>query len=429
MSATAVERPLLRLRAFRNLFVAAAVSQFGSQITYVALPLLAVSVLGAGAGEVGLLASLGTLTVLIVGLPAGVWVDRMRRLPLMIVTDLARAAALLSIPLAWWGGWLSMGQLYVVAVLVGAGSLLFDVACLSLVPGLVGRTRLTSANSLLVGTGAGMDVAGRSAAGLLVHTAGAPLAILLDALSYVWSAAWLRRVPEHPDATVPGVADALRDGEEAGGGARAVGGVRAEGMGRQVSEGVRFLVGNPVLMAALIQGAMANLAFPLCSVLLPVLIVGGLGHPEWVLGAYLAVGGLGVLAGSSAAHTLARRFGTGRAAWLASLATAPAALAIPFLGHGPWLWLAAAAWFVLTFRTGVNNVLLVSLRQRVTPDEMLGRMTATVRLLLMGATGAGGLLAALLGELWGVRAALWAGALIMALSWIPFLRSPLRTHP
>ncbi|PZG13827.1 hypothetical protein C1J01_28895 [Nonomuraea aridisoli] len=133
--------------------------------------------------------------------------------------------------------------------------------------------------------------------------------------------------------------------------------------------------------------------------------------------------------GSSAAHALAGRFGTGRAAWLVSLATAPAALAIPFLDRGPWLWLAAAAWFVLMFRTGLNNVLLVSLRQRVTPDEMLGRMTATMRLLLMGATGAGGLLAALLGELWGVRAALWAGAVIMALSWIPFLRSPLRTHP
>ncbi|MGP3911827.1 MFS transporter [Nonomuraea sp. 10N515B] len=358
MSATAVDEPLLRFPGFRNLFVAGAVSQLGSQISYVALPLLAVTTLGAGAGEVGVLSALGTLTVLLLGLPAGAWVDRVRRRPVMIATDLLRAGALLSVPVAWWGGWLSMGQLYTVAVLVGAGTLVFDVASMSLVPGLVGRERLTSANSLLVGMGAGMDVAGRSAAGVLVQIAGAP-----------------------------------------------------------------------VLVAALVQGAMANLAFPLCSVLLPVLIVGELGYPEWVLGTYLAVGGLGVLAGSSSAHLIGRRLGTGRATWLVSLATAPASPVIPFLDRGPWLWAGAAAWFVLTFRTGVNNVLLVSLRQRVTPDAMLGRMTATMRLLLMGALGLGGLLAGALGEVWGVRSALWLGALIMAMSWIPIFFSPLRRHP
>lgn len=405
MSATLVDVPLLRLRAFRNLYVAGAVSQLGSQISYVALPLLAVTVLGAGAGEVGLLAALATLMALVLGLPAGAWVDRVRRRRLMIAMDLGRAAALLSVPVAWWAGLLTMPQLYVVAVLTGAGSLLFDVASMSIVPGLVGRDRLTAANSLLVGTSAGMDVAGRSAAGVLVQLAGAPLAVLLDALSYLWSAIWLRPVPE------PSVA-----GASAG----------RESLRERILEGVRFIVRDRVLVAALAQGTMANLAFPLCSVLLPLLIVGRLGCPEWVLGAYLAVGGLGVLAGSSAAHLLGRRFGTGRAVWLAGLVTAPAALVIPFIGPGPWLWAAAAAWFVLSFRTGVNNVLLVSLRQRVTPDRLLGRMTATMRLLLTSAVGLGGLLAGLLGELWDVRAPFWAGALIMAASWLPIHFSPLR---
>ncbi|MDP4506655.1 MFS transporter [Nonomuraea sp. G32] len=119
MSATVMDEPLLRFRGFRNLFVAGAVSQLGSQISYVALPLLAVTTLGAGAGEVGVLSALGTLTVLLLGLPAGAWVDRVRRRPVMIATDLLRAGALLSVPVAWWGGWLSMGQLYAVAVLVG----------------------------------------------------------------------------------------------------------------------------------------------------------------------------------------------------------------------------------------------------------------------------------------------------------------------
>ncbi|MGW6499519.1 MFS transporter [Nonomuraea angiospora] len=408
MSTTVMDQPpLLRMRGFRNLFVARAVSELGSQVSYVALPLLAVTVLGAGAGEVGLLSALGTITVLALGLPAGAWVDRVRRRPVMIVTDVVRAGVLLSVPVAWWAGSLSMGQLYAVAVLMGAGTLLFDVASMSLVPGLVGRDRLTSANSLLVATGAGTDVAGRSTAGVLVQLTGAPLAVLVDALSYLWSAAWLRGVPEPPPVASPA----------------------REPVRRQIVAGVRFLFGNSVLVAALIQGTLANLAFPLCSVLLPVLLVGRLGYPEWVLGAYLAVGGLGALAGSSAAHAIGRRLGTGRATWLASLATAPASLLIPLLDRGPWLWAAAAGWFVLTFRTGVNNVLLTSLRQRVTPDDMLGRMTATMRLLLMGAVGVGGLLAGALGEMWGVRSALWLGAVIMAVSWVPFLFSRLRHEP
>ncbi|WP_231618947.1 MFS transporter [Nonomuraea sp. SBT364] len=395
---------LLRERGFRSLYLAAAVSQLGSQITYVALPLLAVTVLGAGAGEVGLLSALSTLTVLVLGLPAGAWVDRVRRRPVMVAADLVRAAVLLSVPVAWWAGWLGMGQLYVVAALVGAGSLAFDVASYSLVPGLVGRDRLTAANSMLVGTSAGMDVAGRGVAGVLAQVAGAPMAILVDALSYLWSALWLRHVPEPTPAAPPARLPLVP----------------------QITEGVRFLFGNPLLVGVAVQGAMANLAFPLCSVLLPVLVVDQLGHPEWVLGAFLAVGGAGVLAGSASAHLIGRRLGPGRGAWLVSLATAPAALLVPQLDRGPWLWLAAAAWFVLTFRTGVNNVLLVSLRQQVTPDDMLGRMTATMRLLLMGALGLGGLLAGLIGELWGVRASLWAGAAVMALSWVPILLSPLR---
>ncbi|NUW40990.1 MFS transporter [Nonomuraea rhodomycinica] len=402
--AASAETPLLRQRGFRNLYTAGAVSGLGSQISQVALPLLAVTALGAGPGEVGLLSALGTLTVLVLGLPAGVWVDRARRRRLMVVMDLARAAVLLSVPVAWWAGWLGMGQLYAVAMLVGAGTLVFDLAALSVLPALVGRDRLTAANALLVGTSAGMDVTGKSVGGILAQAVGAPVALLLDALSHLWSAAWLRHVPEPPSGRA----------------------APAEGVGRQIAEGVRFLLGNPVLVGMSVMGAMANLAFPLCSVLLPVLLVRQLGYPEWVLGAYLATGGLGALAGSFSAHLFGRRLGPGRATLLVSLAAAPAALVIPFLDRGPWLWAAAGAWFVLAFRTGVNNVLLVSVRQRMTPDGMLGRVNATLRLVLTGAVGVGGLLAGVLGEVWGVRAALWTGAVIMASSWLPVVLSPLR---
>lgn len=399
----AAETPLLRDPSFRNLFVASAVSQFGTQVGYVAMPLLAVTALDAGPGEVGLLSALATITVLVLGLPAGAWVDRVRRRPVMIATDFVRGALLMSVPVAWWLGALTMTQLYGVAIATGVGTLFFDVAAQSTVPHLVGRDRLTAANSVLVGTNAAMDVGGRSTAGVLVTLAGAPVAILLDALTYVWSAVWLRRIskPEPAPAPVPG-----------------------ERLGRRIGEGVRYLFGNRVLVAIAAQGGMSNLGFPLCSTLLPVLLVEELGQPAWVLGVYLAIGGLGALAGSATAHLIGRRLGRGRAVWVVGVVTAPPAFLVPFVGWS--VWISAAAWSVLCFRTALNNVLLVSFRQQVTPDSMLGRMNATMRLILMGAVGVGGLLAGLLGEVWGTGTAMWAGASIMAFSWIPIWLSPLR---
>lgn len=194
---------VLRERGFRNLYFGSAVSAFGAQVGYVALPLLAVTSLHAGAGQVGLLSALATISVLVVGLPAGAWIDRVRKRPLMIAADLARAALLAWVPVAAWLGVLTIEQLYLVAALTGVGTLLFDVASQSLVPHLVGRERLTEANSLLVGTGAAMDISGRSFAGVLAGAAGAPVAVLLNAAGYLWSALFLRmvRTPEPPPGT------------------------------------------------------------------------------------------------------------------------------------------------------------------------------------------------------------------------------------
>ncbi|WP_157250563.1 MFS transporter [Nonomuraea typhae] len=397
---------LLSEAGFRNLYLGSAVSAFGAQVGYVALPLLALVELHAGPGEVGLLSALATISVLIVGLPAGAWIDRMRKRPLMIAADLGRAVLLGSVPLAAWLGGLTMGHLYVVAALTGVGTLFFDVAAQSFVPRLVGRERLTEANSLLVGTNAAMDISGRSFAGVLVGAAGAPAAVLLNAVGYAWSALFLRGVP---------ALESVRD-------------TPPPRMAGQIAEGVRFVLGHATLRPIVLQGAMTNLGFPLYAVLLPVLVVTELGYPEWVLGLYLAVGGVGTLAGSATAHHVGARLGRGRAVWIVSLITTPASLLVPLLDGGAWIWVSAAAWFVLTYRTGLNNVLLVSFRQRVTPDELLGRMNATMRLVLMGAVGIGGLLAALIGELWGVRAALWTGALFMSLSWVPIAFSPLRAE-
>jgi MFS family permease len=389
--------------SFRHLYLSAAVSQFGTQISYVALPLLAVTTLNAGEFELGLLSSLATITVLVTGLPAGAWIDRVRKRPVMVTADLARAVLLGSLPVAWWLGGLTMWQLYLVAMLTGVGTLFFDVASHSVLPHIVGRDGLTRANSLLVSTSAAMDISGRSFAGALVALIGAPLAILIDVASYLVSALFLRRLPSPAASTV------------------------REPLGPQIAEGVRFVVGNPVLRPIALQGAMVNLGFPLMSVLLPVLIVRELGYREWVFGLFLAVGGAGVLAGSASAHLMGRWLGKARAVWLVSLTTTPAAFLVPLIPQA--IWVAALGWFVLTYRTGMNNVLLVSFRQQVTPDSLQGRMNATMRLILMGAVGLGGLLAGVIGATFGTQATLWAGAVVMAFSWLPLVRSEFRHSP
>ncbi|MFD2354291.1 MFS transporter [Nonomuraea ferruginea] len=214
---TVAEPPLLHDPSFRNFYLASAVSQFGTQVGYVAMPLLAVIALNAGPGQVGLLSALTTITVLVLGLPAGAWVDRVRRRPVMIATDLVRAVLLVSVTVTWWLDALTMTQLYGVAIATGIGTLFFDVASQSTVPHLVGRDRLTAANSVLVGTNAAMDVGGRSSAGVLVALAGAPVAILLDALTYLWSAVWLRRISKPEPAPAPRTRRATRTADRRGG--------------------------------------------------------------------------------------------------------------------------------------------------------------------------------------------------------------------
>jgi predicted MFS family arabinose efflux permease len=145
-----------------------------------------------------------------------------------------------------------------------------------------------------------------------------------------------------------------------------------------------------------------------------------------VLGLWLAAGGVGALLGSLAARRLADRFGAGRVLWLAGVAIAPLGFGVPTIGRDT-VWLAAAGWLVVVTKIGVDNVLKVSFRQRVTPDELLGRMTATFRFLLTGALAVGAALAGVLGEVAGPRAALWAGAVALALVWVPVACSPLRT--
>ncbi|KKK07582.1 MFS transporter [Micromonospora sp. HK10] len=406
---TTIARPPTRWpRPFRYVYAANLADSIGYQVGYLALPVLAVSVLGATPGQVGLLAVLSTVAFLLIGLPAGVWVDRWPRRTVLIVADLVRAALYVSVPLAWWADGLTIGQLYAVVLLAGVATVFGDVAAQSFLPELVGRDRLVAANSLLMTSNATVQIGGRGLGGLLVQGLGAPVALALNAVTHLLSAFALTRVPP---AT--------------GGAARAA--TRPGGFGRQLAEGVRHVLGNPLLRPLAGSLAGINLTVNLMTTMLPVVFLRELRLGAGVLGLFLAAGGAGALLGAVTARPLAARIGHGRMLWLPGAVVAPAGALVALVDRGGWLWLAGAGWLALAWRTGIGNVIGVSLRQQVTPDALLGRMNATFRFLLTGAIAVGAGLAGLLGQYAGPRTSLWIGAAGVALTWLPVFRSPLRT--
>lgn len=396
------------LRDFRTLFAASALSHLGSNVGYVALPLLAVTALDASPGQVGVLTALSTAAFLVIGLPAGAWVDRLPVRRVLVIADAARAALLASLPLAWWLGVLSLPQLFAVALLTGTATVFFDVGSQSALPQLVGRDRLVPANAALVSLMAGAQITGRGAGGALVQLLTAPLAVLGGAAAYLVSAVGLTRIPRSPAPPARPAAAGRR--------------LRAE-----MAEGLRHVLGRRELRALALTATFTNLGAQMINAMLPVLFVRELGLPAGALGLYWAVGGVGILLGARLARPLAARFGHGRTLGLAGACLAPAALAVALIGSGPWLWVASAGWLGATAKTGIDNVLGVTVRQHLTPDALLGRMNATFRFVLTGALAVGSALAGLIAEVAGVRTAIWIGAGCLAAAFLPVLWSPLRT--
>lgn len=398
-------RPLRANRDFRLLFAATAASKLGVQVGYLAIPLVAVVALDASAGQVGLLATLSTAAFLLIGLPAGAWVDRIRRRGAMVVADLARAALLASVPAAWVTDALTLTQLYVVVLVTGIATVFFDVANLSYLPHVVGKDRLVPANSALHSFDAVANIGGKGAAGYLIQWASAPVALLVTAGGYLASGLLLGGIKRREPAPVP---------------------VGKSGLWGQVVEGLGYVLRHPILRPAATAGALTNLGMQLCLTMLPVLVVGELGLPESMLGLFFAIGGVGALLGASTASRLGGVLGHGRMLWLLGMSMAPAGLLVPLIGADGRIWIASAGWLVLTYKIGVDNVILVSFRQRVTPDRLLGRQHATMRFLMTGALAIGAALAGVIGQLYGPRAALWVGAAILALAWLPVFFSPIR---
>jgi MFS family permease len=390
---------------FKRLWAAQSASLVGSEITALALPLIAVALLDATAVQMGLLVAAGTAPFLLCSLPAGVWVDRHRRRPLLIAADVVRAALLLSIPLAAWLDILRIEQLYLVTFVAGVLSVFFEVAHYAYVPALVGRARVVEANSKLQISYSAAESGGPGMAGLLAQAASAPFAVLVDALSYVASAVLLRRIDTvEPPIERPAARSVLQD----------------------VVDGLRALLGHR-LLRPIVLGAITDSVFSKAIAALFVLYATReLVVSPLMLGLIFAAGGAGAIPGALLSAPVARRFGVGPTiigVWFLNAATL---LAIP-LAAGPLSVPILAAGALLGGIAGtIVNVQQWSLRQIVTPDVLQGRVTASHRFLVYGAFPLGALLGGALGTAIGLRPAIALCALgaLAAPLWVAC--SPLR---
>jgi len=399
---------LARHPEFLKLWVASAVDDVGSQVSALALPLIAALTLEATSWQMGLLSAAGSAPTLLVGLFAGVWVDRLRRQPVMVAANIGSAALLLTIPVANVAGGLRIELLCAVALSAGALAMVCDLAHLAFVPSLVGRDRLVEANSKIEATSAAAQVAGPGLGGLLVGALGAPFAVSIDALSFLASALLIGRI-RVSETPPPGLA-------------------QRTGLIAEIREGLQVVFRHPILRVLAGSSATANLFGRMFLAVYILYMTRDLGLSAVGVGLVLATGGLGSLAGSLVAAPAARRFGPGPTMIVGLLLFGVTGLAVPLAVLVPKVAIPmiVASEFLQWMTYLIYLVNAISVRQAITPDRVLGRVNATMRFLGGGVLPIGALIGGALGELIGLPLTLVAAEFGMLLAFLWLLFSPVR---
>ncbi|HEX4960534.1 MAG TPA: MFS transporter [Thermoanaerobaculia bacterium] len=398
----ATPRSLWANADFLKLWTGQTISELGSRITREGIPLAAVLVLHAGTVQMGFLAALSGGAVLVFGLVAGVWVDRLRRRPMMIATDLGRAAILVSIPAAAVAGVLSMGQLYAVAALAGVLTVFFDTAYQSYLPSLVGRDEILAGNSKLALSSSIAEVAGPGLTGVLVQLITAPVAILFDAVSFLFSALMvgLIRKPEPPPVRH-----------------------EPEHLVAETLAGLRFIVRQPLLRALALRSVTFFIFVGFLAPLYVLYAIDVLHLKPATLGVVIALGGVGAMVGSFLAPRIVSRFGLGVTFVVTSLVQGATTLFLPLAGLQRMAGIPAFAVVCLmipqlfgdmAFMVYTINELTV--RQEVAPENVLGRVNAGMNLLARGMWPIGSLIGGSLAAAIGVRDTLAIAAVGVLLS-------------
>jgi MFS family permease len=395
-------------KEFVRYWTAQSISAAGDQITLLAIPLLAAITLDVSSLQMGLLAASGTAPILLLGLFAGVWTDRLRRRPILIAADFGRAALLLLIPVAWQLDMLSIGLLYVVAFLSGSLAVFFDVARQSYTPTLVQRDELVDANAKVMVSVSAAEVAGPGLAGALVKVAGAPLAILLDAASFVASGLFMLKIrkPE-PQVSRQGVHPNIWS---------------------EMREGLRWVVHDPILRTLTASTGIWNFFENGRLAMMILYMTRNLDLGPGAIGAILMVGSIGFFVGAFLPRWASNRFGLGKAILLATvviwigellypLAVGRTEIAVPIL---------IVAMLLEGLGGPTYDINQVSLRQAITPDRIRGRVNGSIRVIIRGMVPLGALAGGAIAAAFGLRAAMVLGAFGPPIGFLLIWFSPVR---
>ncbi|HEV2345835.1 MAG TPA: MFS transporter [Actinocrinis sp.] len=397
---TQAPQSLWRLSRFRNLWLAQTVSVLGTQVTVLAFPLVAL-LLKASALDIGLLSAVEFLPVLLFGLPAGAWVERLPRRRVMLVMDAVRTVAMVSVPIAYAAGVLTLPLLFVVAFIIGLGTLFFDIAQMSYLPALVADSQLAEGNAKLEGSRSFGQLSGPTVGGFLIQLFSAPIAVLVDALSYAASFVLLLFVRGRDNAAAP-----TDEGR---------------GLGKEIAEGVRFVVRHPLLRPLAMCDATANFAFAAMLALQVFYAARVLHLGSAVIGTVLGVGNAGGLIGAVVCGALSRRLAPGVLLMGSIVVFTVGAVLLP-LSHGAVVF--GAGLFLVWVGVVIYNITTLTMRQLITPERLLSRMNATLRFIEWSTLPLGAALGGVLVAPLGVRGVLWGVAVICGLSILPPLLSP-----
>jgi MFS family permease len=386
---------LLRDATYRRLWTSILISSFGGQVTLLALPLSAAVLLHAAPTQMGLLTAMEIVPFVLFSLPTGVWLDRVRKLPVYVVGELSIAVTVASVPLAWWFGWLSMAWLYFVGFVIGAVNTTAGSAAQIVLTQIVPRERLVEAHAKNALASSTAEVTGPGAAGALIKLTGAPVALLADAVLLLISASILRGVPvkETPSKTNSPFWPAMR-------------------------EGLNFVRGHQLLITMATCVGIWQMCNQAAMVVQILFATRQLGLTERGVGLSYVALGMGTVAASAVGYRVVRRVGNGPTLVLGFAVSGVGWLV---LAVAPLNAFGVAAYVCMLLSFGVGAVFIfinfLSLRQSVTPAPMLGRMTSTMRWLILIPAGPGALIGGWLGEHVGLRVALgFAGSTAVLLS-------------
>jgi MFS family permease len=401
---------ILRNRDFLLFWGGQTVSQTGTQITLLALPLTAIVLLRASAFEVGLLSAADTIAYLLVALPAGVLVDRLGRRRLMLWCDLGLLLAVGSVPVAQAAGVLTLGQLYAVALVSGTASVVFLVGYSSYLPVLVEAGQLMDGNGKLSVSESAAQLAGPGLGALLVGLVGAARAMTADAVSYGVSAVCLLLIRRREE---PGARARPREPGTAA-------------FAAELGEGLRYVLREPILRKAVAWSGTANFFVIMVETLGPVFLVRIVGVRPAYVGLLLALAAVGGVAGGLSSGVLARRIGSARIGWLPMTICTFPGLLIPLAAPGWRVLLFAVGWICWSFGASLCNVAVTSYQQRTCPPELLGRVSAASRWVKWGPLPLGGVIGGATASVLGVHATLWIAVTGACSSVLWLIFSPLR---